>query len=106
MNLHLRVCHARSTLLAPFIAAFIGWFSIALPAATATRPNIVVIVVDDMGYSDIGCSGGGIQTLNHDNLAQSSHPFHALPNNAQCCAKRAALLHALSPHPASPGHPN
>src|SRR6266481_358014 len=104
MNLHLRVCHARSTLLAPFIATFIGSFSIALPAATATRPNIVVILVDDMGYSDIGCYGAEIHTPNLDKLAQGGVRFTQFHNTARCCPTRAALLTGLYPHQAGVGH--
>ena len=49
-----------------YLAAF---FCAGLAQAAATRPNIVLIMVDDMGYSDIGCYGGEVQTPNIDALA-------------------------------------
>lgn len=75
-----------------------------LPGIAATRPNIVVILVDDMGYSDIGCYGGEINTPNLDKLAQGGVRFTQFHNTARCCPTRAALLTGLYPHQAGVGH--
>jgi arylsulfatase A-like enzyme len=62
------------------------------------RPNIVVILVDDMGYSDLGCYGGEIQTPTLDALADSGVRFTQFYNTARCCPARASLLTGLYPH--------
>lgn len=58
----------------------------------AARPNIVLIMADDMGYSDIGCYGGEIQTPNLDRLAKGGIRFTQFYNNAKCGPTRASLL--------------
>jgi len=63
----------------------------AMPPATA-KPNIVVIVADDMGFSDAGCYGGEIQTPNLDRLAQNGLRFTHFYNTARCWSSRASLL--------------
>ena len=60
-----------------------------------SRPNIVLIVADDMGYSDLGCYGGEIVTPNVDRLAANGLRFTNFYNNAICCATRASLLTGL-----------
>ena len=57
-----------------------------------TRPNIVLIMVDDMGYSDIGCYGGEVQTPNLDRLAKNGLRFTQFYNTAKCHTTRAELL--------------
>ena len=57
-----------------------------------TRPNIIVIMVDDMGYSDIGCYGGEIRTPNLDRLAENGLRFTQFYNTAKCHTTRAELL--------------
>src|SRR4051812_5318890 len=75
------------------------------PAAdTATRPNIVVILTDDMGFSDIGCYGGEVNTPNLDALAAGGVRFTQFYNTARCCPTRASLLTGLYPHQAGVGH--
>lgn len=74
------------------------------PAAPKQRPNIVVMLVDDMGYSDIGCYGSEINTPNLDKLAQSGVRFTRFYNTARCCPTRAALLTGLYSHQAGVGH--
>ncbi|MGQ9581044.1 MAG: arylsulfatase [Armatimonadota bacterium] len=64
----------------------------------AERPNIVLIVADDMGYSDIGCYGGEIDTPNLDKLASEGIRFSRFYNNAVCMPTRASLLTGLYPH--------
>ncbi|BDI28787.1 hypothetical protein CCAX7_008380 [Capsulimonas corticalis] len=73
-------------------------------AAAPKPPNIVVILVDDMGYSDIGCYGGEIHTPNLDKLAQEGVRFTQFHNTARCCPSRAALLTGLYSHEAGVGH--
>jgi arylsulfatase len=77
----------------------------ALSAAGATKqkPNIVVILADDMGYSDIGCYGGEIRTPNLDALAANGLRFTQFYNDTRCCPSRASLLTGLYPHQAGMG---
>lgn len=63
-----------------------------------TRPNIVLILNDDMGYSDLGCYGGEIQTPNLDRLAANGLRFTQFYNTARCSPSRASLLTGLHPH--------
>ncbi len=67
------------------------------------RPNIILIMSDDMGFSDIGCYGGEIQTPNLDKLAQNGIRFTQFYNAARCCPTRASLLTGLYPHQAGMG---
>lgn len=67
------------------------------------RPNVIVILSDDMGFSDIGCYGGEIQTPNLDNLASNGVRLTQFYNAARCCPTRAALLTGLYPHQAGVG---
>ena len=75
-----------------------------MPEEASSRPNIIVILVDDMGYSDIGCFGSEIRTPNLDSLASSGLRFSQMYNSARCCPSRAALLTGLNPHQAGVGH--
>lgn len=79
--------------------------SIAHPADAqeTKRPNIVVILADDLGFSDIGCYGGEIATPNLDGLARRGVRFTEFYNAARCCPSRAALLTGLYPHQAGVG---
>jgi arylsulfatase len=72
-------------------------------AAPTTRPNIVVILADDMGFSDLGCYGGEIATPNIDRLAAGGVRMTQFYNNARCCPTRASLLTGLYPHQAGVG---
>lgn len=72
----------------------------------STKPNILLIMVDDMGYSDIGCYGGEIDTPNIDRLAANGIRFTQFYNTARCCPTRAALLTGLYSHQAGVGHMN
>ena len=69
----------------------------------APRPNIIVIMADDMGYSDIGCFGGEIQTPNLDLLAADGVRFSEFYNTGRCCPTRASLLTGRYPHQAGIG---
>ena len=73
-------------------------------AEPARRPNIIVILSDDVGFSDIGCYGGEIATPNLDALAKGGVRFKQFYNTARCCPTRASLLTGLHPHQAGIGH--
>lgn len=64
------------------------------------RPNIVLIVLDDMGYSDLGCYGGEIHTPNIDQLAAEGIRFTQMHNCARSCPTRGSLMTGLYPHAA------
>ncbi len=68
-----------------------------------SRPNIILILADDMGYSDIGCYGSEISTPNLDKLAQKGVRFSQFYNAARCCPTRASLLTGLYQHQAGVG---
>ena len=69
-----------------------------------SRPNFLIILADDMGYSDIGAYGSEIRTPSLDRLADGGLTFSQMYNYARCCPSRAALLTGLSPHRAGIGH--
>ena len=73
-------------------------------AAETRRPNIIVILADDMGFSDVGCYGSEIATPNLDALAKDGLRFTQFYNTARCCPTRASLLTGLHPHQAGIGH--
>ena len=75
-----------------------------LSAKNYRRPNIVLIMADDMGYSDIGCYGGEINTPNLNGLAAKGLRFTQFYNTARCCPTRAALMTGLYQHQAGVGH--
>ena len=68
------------------------------------RPNVVLIMVDDMGFSDIGCYGSEIHTPNLDRLAERGMRFSHAYNGARCCPTRASLLTGLYAQQAGVGH--
>jgi len=72
--------------------------------ATTKPPNIILIMGDDMGYSDIGCYGGEINTPVLDGLASEGLRFTQFYNVARCCPTRASLLTGLYPQQAGVGH--
>ncbi|OAM89762.1 arylsulfatase [Termitidicoccus mucosus] len=73
------------------------------PASASTRPNILLVMSDDMGFSDIGCYGGKIRTPTLDRLAGNGLRFTQFYNGARCCPTRASLLTGLYPHQAGVG---
>ena len=75
----------------------------AAVASAASRPNIIVMMADDMGWSDIGCYGGEIQTPNLNNLAENGVRFTQFYNTGRCCPTRASLLTGTYPHQAGIG---
>ncbi|MDR1884158.1 MAG: arylsulfatase [Prevotella sp.] len=70
---------------------------------TDERPNIIVILADDLGYSDMGCYGGEIQTPNLDRLASDGLRFSRFYNAGRSCPTRASLLTGLYQHQAGIG---
>lgn len=78
-----------------FGAGFVG--------AEENRPNLLLILADDLGYSDLGCYGGEIETPYLDALAAGGLRMTQLYNTARCCSTRASLLTGLYPHQAGVG---
>jgi len=74
------------------------------PRGEAQRPNIIVIMSDDMGYSDLGCYGSEINTPSLDKLAAGGLRYTQFYNTGRCCPTRASLLTGLYPHQAGVGH--
>ena len=75
-----------------------------LHSAPPKRPNIVIMLADDMGFSDLGCYGSEIPTPNLDKLAANGLRFTQFYNTGRCCPTRAALLTGLYSHEAGVGH--
>jgi arylsulfatase A-like enzyme len=75
---------------------------LALPTVVHAdqRPNIIMVLVDDMGYSDLGAYGGEVRTPNIDKLAAGGLRFTQTYNSARCCPSRASLLTGLYSHQA------
>jgi len=69
----------------------------AMAQNAQTKPNILVILFDDLGYSDLGCYGGEIDTPNIDSLAAGGVRFESFYNSARCCPSRASLMTGLYP---------
>jgi arylsulfatase len=86
-----------------FLSLFLAVCIAASAAEPAKRPNILLILADDLGYSDLGCYGGEIPTPNLDRLAAEGLRFSQFYNSARCCPSRAALLTGLYPHQAGVG---
>ncbi len=81
--------------------------SLPRPVSASTkpsRPDIVLVMSDDMGFSDLGCYGSEIRTPNLDRLATNGLRFTQFYNTARCCPTRASLLTGLHPHQAGMGH--
>ncbi|MHC4119579.1 MAG: arylsulfatase [Planctomycetota bacterium] len=89
---------------AGFVVVIVLGLAICSAAVAAPRPNIVIIMVDDMGFSDVGCYGGEIETPNIDALASGGLRFKQFYNTGRCCPTRASLMTGLHPHQAGIGH--
>ena len=72
-------------------------------SADDRQPNIVLIMCDDMGLSDIGCYGGEVQTPHLDSLADAGLRFSQFKNTGRSCPSRASLLTGCYPHDAGMG---
>jgi arylsulfatase len=79
-------------------------FAALAAEAVEKRPNILLIMVDDMGFSDIGCYGSEIPTPNIDALASGGVRFTQFYNTARCSTTRASLMTGLYPHQAGMGY--
>lgn len=86
----LTVSHLAARLIFPL--ALCALFTFSAAANDAPRPNVLVILADDLGYSDLGCYGGEIQTPNLDALARGGLQFTQFYNTGRCWPTRAALL--------------
>ncbi len=88
------------------IAAILFAAAAAIPVwgETDSQPNIIIIMSDDMGFSDLGCYGGEIATPNLDALAAEGLRFTQFYNTSRCCPTRASLLTGLYSHQAGVGH--
>lgn len=73
------------------LSCFVGHAFIA----ASPPPNILILLVDDMGYSDLGCYGGEIETPHIDRLAAGGVRFTQFYNASRCCQTRASLLLSL-----------
>ena len=69
--------------------------AVTAAAKDAVRPNIILVMADDMGFSDIGCYGGEIQTPNLDKLAANGLRYTQFYNTARCCPTRPTLMTVL-----------
>lgn len=79
------------------------WLMLNCAAIAGEKPNIVLIMADDMGYADLGCFGGELQTPHLDGLAARGLRWTQFYNGAQCCPTRAALLTGMYAHQAGIG---
>lgn len=84
-------------------AGFLAAMAVHADAKSDKRPNVLVILVDDMGYSDMGCYGGEVQTPNLDKLAGNGLRFSNFYNCSRSCPTRASLLTGLYQHQAGIG---
>lgn len=78
-------------------------FSFAPQKSSGRRPNIILMMADDMGFSDIGCYGSEVDTPNLNKLAAGGLRFTQFYNCARCCPTRASLMTGLYPHQAGFG---
>jgi arylsulfatase len=72
-------------------------------ASAAQKPNILIVLADDLGFSDLSSYGSEIQTPNIDALATGGTKFSSFYNSARCCPSRASLITGLHPHEAGIG---
>ena len=88
----------------PLRPVFVLLCALCATVTAAPRPNIIVILSDDMGYSDIGCYGSEVATPTLDRLASGGLRFTQFYNTGRCCPTRASLMTGLYPHQAGIGH--
>jgi len=73
------------------------------PLRASERPNVLLILADDLGFSDLSCYGGEIPTPNLDRLANGGAKFSSFYTSARCCPSRASLMTGIHPHQAGIG---
>jgi len=93
-----------SSMLVVVSLLIVGMLIFPVAACAAERPNIVLMMVDDMGFSDLGYQGGEIRTPNIDALARGGVRFSQFYNSARCCPTRATLMTGLHPHQTGIGY--
>ncbi len=94
----------RPSHLLPFAFLLLAPFFLLPAAERPPRPNLLLILADDLGWSDLGCYGGEIKTPTLDALAAGGVKFTQFYNTARCCPSRASLLTGLYPHQAGVGN--
>src|SRR5262245_32325339 len=82
----------------------LAFLLVATSLRAADHPNVIIILADDVGFSDLGCYGGEIATPNLDALAAGGVRLTQFYNTARCCPTRASLLTGLYPHQVGVGH--
>lgn len=87
-----------------FLTMTSGSSSSEIRADETAKPNFIVILSDDMGFSDLGCYGSEIDTPHLDSLAHHGLRYTQFYNTARCCPTRASLLTGLYPHQAGVGY--
>lgn len=87
---------------AVILPAFV--LTLASTLTAAEKPNVVLIVADDLGYSDLGCYGGEIETPHLDALAAAGIRLTRFYNMGRCCPSRACILTGQYPHRVGLGH--
>lgn len=90
-------------MLPPLAAALVPCATVDAQNSRQQRPNVIVVLTDDMGYSDLGCYGGEVETPFIDNLAENGLRWAQFYNNARSCPSRAVLMTGLYPHQAGAG---
>ncbi|MEJ6635267.1 MAG: arylsulfatase [Akkermansiaceae bacterium] len=90
---------------ASLVSLLASWGMVSVLAAEvqSTKPNIIVILTDDMGYSDLGCYGSEIETPNLDELAENGVRFSQFYNTSRCSPTRSSLMTGLYSHQAGMG---
>ena len=88
-----------------FLLSVLAAFHFGILAfAEEQKPNVIFVLADDLGWSDLGCYGSEIRTPNLDKLAERGVRFTQMYNSARCCPSRAALLTGLNPQQAGFGY--
>lgn len=100
-NIGLRLA---ATNMKPTLLLFTAFLLLSFSSVADERPNILYILVDDLGFSDLGCFGGEIETPVLDALAHEGVRLTQLYNTGRCCPSRAALLTGQYPHRVGLGH--
>src|SRR6187455_1985813 len=98
INQLIRLPNCLTRVLRNRVLLWLACCGIVFTLQAAERPNIIVILSDDMGFSDIGCYGGEIRTPNLDRLAKNGVRYTQFYNVARCCPSRAALMTGVYPH--------